>query len=157
MCCAKTCFCTNTFLFARARFFFAQTCLHRLVFFVQTLLQRPGLRTSSFCTNMFTKIRVFAETDCLDHGKIIGMQGEAIFGWRSVTQQCPGRILWFPGVHWKSTFCHINGRPKQNIRVDTIFNYRFHFGLQEHVFRKVRKTHLSGSAPPVPNGCVLRT
>ena len=29
----------------------------------------------------------------------------------------------------KSTFCHINGHPKQYIPVDTIFNYRFHFGL----------------------------
>ena len=29
----------------------------------------------------------------------------------------------------ESTFCHINGRPKQYIQVDTMFNYRFHFGL----------------------------
>jgi len=29
----------------------------------------------------------------------------------------------------QSTFCHINGHPKQYILVDTIFNYRFHFGL----------------------------
>ena len=29
----------------------------------------------------------------------------------------------------KSTLCHINGHPKQYIPVDTIFNYRFHFGL----------------------------
>ncbi len=29
----------------------------------------------------------------------------------------------------KSTFASINGHPKQYILVDTIFNYRFHFGL----------------------------
>ena len=29
----------------------------------------------------------------------------------------------------QSTFCYINGHPKQYILVDTIFNYRFHFGL----------------------------
>ena len=34
----------------------------------------------------------------------------------------------------KSTFCHINEHPKQYIPVDTIFNYRFHIGLQGNVF-----------------------
>ena len=29
----------------------------------------------------------------------------------------------------KSTFCYINGHPKQYIVVDTIFNYILHFGL----------------------------
>ena len=29
----------------------------------------------------------------------------------------------------KTTFCYIDGHPKQCILVDTIFNYRFHFGL----------------------------
>jgi len=28
-----------------------------------------------------------------------------------------------------STFCHINRHPNQYILADTIFNYRFHFGL----------------------------
>ena len=34
----------------------------------------------------------------------------------------------------KSTFGSINGHLKQYILVDTIFNYIFHFGLQENVF-----------------------
>jgi len=33
---------------------------------------------------------------------------------------------------------------RQYILVDTIFNCRFHFGLQENVFRKVQKIHLFG-------------
>ena len=35
----------------------------------------------------------------------------------------------FSGFPLKSTFYSINGHPKQYILVDTIFNYRFHFGL----------------------------
>ena len=31
-------------------------------------------------------------------------------------------------------FVNITGRHKQYVLVDTIFNYIFHFGLQEHVF-----------------------
>ena len=46
---------------------------------------------------------------------------------------------------YKSTFCSINGHPKQYILVDTIFNYRFHFGLQEHVFEQIQKIHLFGA------------
>ena len=42
---------------------------------------------------------------------------------------------WTPMVH------------KQYIQVDIIFNYIFHFGLQENACRKVRNTHLcSGTA-----------
>ena len=34
---------------------------------------------------------------------------------------------------------------KQYIQVDTMFNYIFHFGLQEHIFNKVREMRLSGA------------
>ena len=55
---------------------------------------------------------------------------------------CPySHLVWSAGrVHfrvflYKSTFCSINGHPKQYILVDTIiFNYRFHFGLPGKCF-----------------------
>ena len=38
--------------------------------------------------------------------------------------------FWHFGVFLsKSTFAAIKGHPEQYILVDTIFNYRFHFGL----------------------------
>ena len=51
-------------------------------------------------------------------------------------------------------FDYIHGPHKQYIQVDIIFNYMFHFGLQEHVFRQVRKIHLP---EPAPERCVSRT
>ena len=38
----------------------------------------------------------------------------------------------------------MNGPHKQYIQEDILFNYIFHFELQEHVSRKVREMHLSG-------------
>ena len=43
----------------------------------------------------------------------------------------------------------MNGLHKQYIQGDIIFNYVFHFGLQENVFRQVKKIHLSGAGEGV--------
>ena len=42
-------------------------------------------------------------------------------------------------VSLKNILDYINGHHKQHSQVDIISNYMFHFGLQEHVFRKVLK------------------
>ena len=39
----------------------------------------------------------------------------------------------------------------------TIFNYRFHVGLQENLFRKDRKIYLFGAGSVGAKRCVLRT
>ena len=52
----------------------------------------------------------------------------------------------------QSTFSHINGHPKQYILVDTIFNYRFHFGLPgKRLYLSPQNTHLCAPA------CIFRT
>jgi len=39
----------------------------------------------------------------------------------------------------------MNGHPEQYILVDTIFNYSFHFGPPENVFKQIPKIHLFGA------------
>ena len=68
-----------------------------------------------------------------------------------ITINAYSHLVWYARrVHFrvflsKSTLRSINGHPKQYILADTIFNYRFHFGLQENVFKKIRKIHIFGA------------
>jgi len=68
-------------------------------------------------------------------------------GYKLPNLQTISFTAWWPtrGRRIYNDFCYINGHHNQYILVGTIFNYMFHVGLQEHVFKTVRKIHLLGT------------